>query len=190
MKNITTILLIISFFFILWTTNNHNSKIDSINHDTDLRLDSLYNHIDSLNKDINVLEDYLDSLPLGSPLDTLIVSSNYGWRKSPVFKVWRMHSGTDFLAAWNDTVYATGDGTVSKSGWNFGYGRQIKISHCGGYESSYSHLHRFFVKVGDNVSIGDPIARAGNSGIVTGPHLHYEIIRDGKKSNPMDYITL
>lgn len=190
MKNIPTILLIISFFFILWTTNNHNSKIDSINHDTDLRLDSLYNHIDSLNKDINVLEDYLDSLPLGSPLDTLIVSSNYGWRKSPVFKVWRMHSGTDFLAAWSDTVYATGNGLVSRVRRNFGYGRQIKIEHCGDYSSSYSHLYRYFVKEGDSVKLGQPIARAGNSGAVTGPHLHYEISRNGKTTNPMELLSL
>ena len=101
-----------------------------------------------------------------------------------------MHSGTDFLASWNDTVYSTGHGTISKSGWNLGYGRQIRVLHCGGYESSYSHLYRLFVKVGDSVSLGDPIARAGNSGAVTGPHLHYEVIRDGKKSNPMDFITL
>ena len=190
MKNILTTILVIGLFSVVFLQNYYNRKIKNSHLETQYRVDSLYNHMDSLCNDINTLHQYLDSLPLGSPLDTLIISSNYGWRRNPVFKGWRMHSGTDFLAAWNDTVYATGDGTVSKSGWNFGYGRQIKISHCGGYESSYSHLHRFFVKVGDNVSIGDPIARAGNSGIVTGPHLHYEIIRDGKKSNPMDYITL
>ena len=101
-----------------------------------------------------------------------------------------MHRGTDFLAAWSDTVYATGNGKVSKSGWNFGYGRQIRVSHCGGYESSYSHLYRYLVKEGDSVRLGQPIARAGNSGMVTGPHLHYEILRNGKTTNPMDYISL
>ena len=190
MKNITPILLILSFFFTLWVTNHYNSKIEHIKLDTNTKMDSLCNHIDSLTNDINSLEEYLDSLPLGSPLDTLIISSNYGWRRSPVFKVWRMHSGTDFLAAWSDTVYATGNGKVNKSGWNLGYGRQIKISHCSGYESSYSHLYRLFVKFGDSVGVGDPIARAGNSGAVTGPHLHYEIIRNGKKSDPMEFITL
>ena len=153
-------------------------------------MDSLYNHIDSLTNDINYLGGYLDSLPLGSPLDTLIISSNYGWRRSPVFKVWRMHSGTDFLASWNDTVYSTGHGRISKSGWNLGYGRQIRVLHCSGYESSYSHLYRLFVKLGDSVSLGDPIARAGSSGAVTGPHLHYEVIRDGKKSDPMGFIVV
>ncbi len=60
-----------------------------------------------------------------------------------------MHSGTDFYAAWSDTVYSTGHGKIVGSGWNFGYGRQIKISHCSGYESSYAHLYKLFVKVGE-----------------------------------------
>jgi murein DD-endopeptidase MepM/ murein hydrolase activator NlpD len=189
MKNIIPIILLISFFFTLLMGNHYTTQLDYIKDETNKKIDSLHQHINSLNNDINTLEGYLDSLPLGSPLDTLIISSNYGWRKSPVFKVWRMHSGTDFLASWNDTVYSTGHGTISKSGWNLGYGRQIRVLHCGGYESSYSHLYRLFVKVGDSVSLGDPIARAGNSGAVTGPHLHYEVIRDGKKSNPMEFIA-
>ena len=188
MKNIIPILLILSFFFTLWVTNHYNSKIEHIKLDTNTKMDSLCNHIDSLTNDINSLEEYLDSLPLGSPLDTLIISSNYGWRRSPVHRGWRMHSGTDFFAAWSDTVYATGNGLVAKVRRNFGYGRQIKIEHCGGYSSSYSHLHRYLVKEGDSVSLGDPIARAGNSGMVTGPHLHYEILRGGKTTNPMEFI--
>ena len=107
-----------------------------------------------------------------------------------MFKVWRMHSGTDFLAAWSDTVYATGNGLVSRVRRNFGYGRQIKIEHCGNYSSSYSHLYRYFVKEGDSVKLGQPIARAGNSGAVTGPHLHYEISRNGKTTNPMELLSL
>ena len=157
--------------------------------ETESRMDSLSHHIDSLINDLNTLDRYLDSLPLGSPLDTLIISSNYGWRRSPIHRGWRMHSGTDFFAAWSDTVYATGDGTINKSGWNFGYGRQIRISHCGGYESSYSHLYRYFVEVGDSVKMGDPIARAGNSGMVTGPHLHYEISRWDKTIDPMSLLS-
>ena len=175
---------------IFYINHHYTKKIVGLRLDNTNRIDSITQQMDSLCHDIHILHQYLDSLPLGSPLDTLIISSNYGWRRSPVFKVWRMHSGTDFLAAWNDTVYSTGHGTISKSGWNLGYGRQIRVLHCSGYESSYSHLYRLFVKVGDSVSLGDPIARAGSSGAVTGPHLHYEVIRDGKKSNPMDFITL
>ena len=189
MKNILILILIIGSLSILFIQQNYRDNVEKLRLVNNHKIDSLLTEMDSLCNHIHLLHQYLDSLPLGSPLDTLIISSNYGWRKSPVFKVWRMHSGTDFLASWNDTVYSTGHGTISKSGWNLGYGRQIRVLHCSGYESSYSHLHRLFVKVGDSVSLGDPIARAGNSGAVTGPHLHYEVIRDGKKSNPMEFIA-
>mgnify|MGYP003653248268 CR=1 FL=1 len=189
MKNILILILIIGSLSILFIQQNYRDNVEKLRLVNNHKIDSLLTEMDSLCNHIHLLHQYLDSLPLGSPLDTLIISSNYGWRRSPVFKVWRMHSGTDFLAAWNDTVYSTGHGTISKSGWNLGYGRQIRVLHCSGYESSYSHLYRLFVKVGDSVSLGDPIARAGNSGAVTGPHLHYEVIRDGKKSNPMEFIA-
>ena len=189
MKNILILILIIGSLSILFIQQNYRDNVEKLRLVNNHKIDSLLTEMDSLCNHIHLLHQYLDSLPLGSPLDTLIISSNYGWRKSPVFKVWRMHSGTDFLASWNDTVYSTGHGTISKSGWNLGYGRQIRVLHCSGYESSYSHLYRLFVKVGDSVSLGDPIARAGNSGAVTGPHLHYEVIRDGKKSNPMEFIA-
>ena len=190
MKSILTTILVIASLSILFLSNYYNKKIDEIHLDTQHKIDSLNNHMDSLCNDINNLHQYLDSLPLGSPLDTLIVSSNYGWRRSSIHRSWRMHSGTDFFAAWSDTVYATGNGLVYRARRNFGYGRQIKIEHCGGYYSSYSHLYRYFVKEGDSVKLGQPIARAGNSGMVTGPHLHYEIYRNGKTTNPMELLSL
>ena len=189
MKNIIPLILIIGTLSILFLQNHYNKKIEKIHLDTQSKMDSLNTHMDSLCNDINTLHQYLDSLPLGSPLDTLVISSNYGWRRSPVYSGWRMHSGTDFLAAWSDTVYAAGDGIINKSGWNFGYGRQVRISHCGGYESSYSHLYRLFVEVGDSVRLGEPIARAGNSGMVTGPHLHYEISRWDKTIDPISLLS-
>ena len=138
----------------------------------------------SLNINYDSLILIVDSLPLGSPLDTLEVSSNYGWRRSPLRMGWQMHAGTDYMAAWHDTVYATGNGVVSKSRWMGGYGRCIMIDHAWGYQSKYAHLHRYLVKRGDSVYKGQPIARAGNSGAVTGPHLHYEVRRNGKSANP------
>ena len=190
MKSIVTTILVIASLSILFLSNYYNKKIDEIHLDTQHKIDSLNNHMDSLCNDINNLHQYLDSLPLGSPLDTLIVCSNYGWRRSPIHRGWRMHSGTDFFAAWSDTVYATGNGLVYRARRNFGYSRQIKIEHCGEYYSSYSHLYRYFVKEGDSVKLGQPIARAGNSGMVTGPHLHYEIYRNGKTTNPMEVLSL
>ena len=81
MKNITPIILIIVFFFMLLMGDYYTTQLDYIQDETNMKIDSLCHHIDSLNNDINTLEGYLDSLPLGSPLDTLIISSNYGWRK-------------------------------------------------------------------------------------------------------------
>tara|TARA_Y100000034_G_C6647183_1_gene283161 strand:- start:6 stop:617 length:612 start_codon:yes stop_codon:yes gene_type:complete len=189
MKSILTVILLIASLSILFLSNYYNKKIDEIRFDTQYKIDSLNTHMDSLCNDINNLHQYLDSLPLGSPLDTLIISSNYGWRRGPLYRGWRMHSGTDFFADWSDTVYATGNGLVYRARRNFGYGRQIKIEHCGEYYSSYSHLYRYFVKEGDSVKLGQPIARAGNSGMVTGPHLHYEIYRNGKTTNPMSVLN-
>lgn len=190
MKNILTTILVVGFFSVLFSQKYYNEKIETTYLKTQSTIDSLHNQMDSLCHDIHILHQYLDSLPLGSPLDTLIVSSNYGWRRSSIHRSWRMHSGTDFFAAWSDTVYATGNGLVYRARRNFGYGRQIKIEHCGGYYSSYSHLYRYFVKEGDSVKLGQPIARAGNSGMVTGPHLHYEIYRNGKTTNPMELLSL
>ena len=162
----------------------HRNQIDQLQ----TNVDSLQNIIYCLEEENQFLYTTMDSLPLGSPLDTLIISSKFGWRKKPLGGGWQKHTGVDFLAAWKDTVYSTGIGVVIKSGWNVGYGRQIKISHCGGYQSTYAHLHKLFVKKGDTVILGQPIGRAGNSGIVTGPHLHYEILRKKEKTNPMPYI--
>ena len=141
----------------------------------------------------NIVEYYkniLDSLPLGSPLDTLQVSSNFGVRKHPITNSWRWHPGTDFLADWRDTIYATGHGIIKKSRYNHGYGRNIVIEHIGGYESRYAHLSRYFVKEGDTVVKNQPIGTAGNSGNVSGYHLHYEISRYNKVTDPVVYLKV
>ena len=135
-------------------------------------------------------KNILDSLPLGSPLDTLKISSNYGSRKNISTKKWEHHSGTDFIADWRDTVYATGNGIIEKSYYSNGYGRTIVISHIRGYKSRYAHLTRYFVKSGDLVKKGDPIGTAGNTGNSRGYHLHYEVSRYGKLTNPKKYIIL
>ena len=131
----------------------------------------------------------MDSLPLGSPiLDTMRISSNYGWRRRPLGLGYGFHGGIDIYAAWSDTVHASGHGVVKKAYWLGGYGRCIVITHAGGYESYYAHLSRMFVEEGDSVITGQAIGRAGNSGNVTGPHLHYEIRRDGRTADPLEYM--
>ena len=163
-----------------------------------LQIKQQQEYIENLDKDNQVLlcdnerlRAIMDSLPLGSPiLDTMRVSSNYGWRKNLFGLGSRFHSGIDIFAAWSDTVHASGHGVVKKAYWLGGYGRCIVITHAGGYESYYAHLYRMFVKEGDSIISGQPIGRAGNSGNVTGPHLHYEIRRDSKTADPLEYMDL
>ena len=164
-------------------------------YDTNIKLyqEKMDEVIDHHNKMFNICDSLLnlmDSLPLGSPLDTLVVSSNFGSRKNSATKRWEYHPGLDFYADWRDTVYATGDGIIEKSHYSNGYGRTIVIGHASGYKSRYAHLTRYFVKRGDLVKRGDPIGTAGNTGNSRGYHLHYEVSRYGKHTDPKKYIIL
>lgn len=100
----------------------------------------------------------------------------------------RMHSGTDFAAAYGTPIYATADGVVTFAGWSSGYGRLVKIQHEFGIETRYAHQSKLMVKVGQRVSRGEQIGAMGNSGRSTGTHLHYEVRVGGKAVNPMIYI--
>ena len=184
---ICVLTLMIIGFIVTKIDAQHKHLEDTINK-SELRLDSVVNEYQNLNLHYDSLINIIDSLPLGSPLDTLKISSEYGWRRRPLRIGWQMHAGTDYLAAWQDTVYATGNGIVKRSRWNAGYGRCIIIDHAWGYQSTYAHLYKYFVRRGDTVSKGQPIARAGNSGAVTGPHLHYEVRRYGKRANPSLFV--
>ena len=184
------VVLFLIYFLCVSTIQN---KLDTIEYKLEQKEMRYHNLLDSLyNKYDNTLKEYeeiLDSLPLGPPLDTLIVQDNYGIRKHPISRTWRMHSGIDLVDTWRDTVYSTGNGVIKFAGWNAGYGRCVVVSHMGGYESKYAHLSRTFVRKGDSVIDNQPIGRCGSSGYVTGQHLHYEIIRNGKTTNPLPYIT-
>jgi len=154
------------------------------------KMDEVIDHHNSMFHLCDSLLNIMDSLPLGSPLDTLAVSSNFGSRKNRVTQKWEYHPGMDFLADWRDTIYATGHGIIEVSHYNSGYGRTIVIDHVSGYKSRYAHLTRCFVKRGESVKRGDPIGIAGNTGNSRGYHLHYEVSRYGKLTDPKNYIRL
>ena len=174
----------------------HKELRDSINtYEINIKLyqekmDEVIDHHNKMFLVCDSLLNIMDSLPLGSPLDTLHVSSNFGSRKNKETQKWEYHPGIDFLADWRDTVYATGTGIIEVSHYNSGYGRTIVISHGGGYKSRYAHLTRYFVKRGESVKRGDPIGTAGNTGHSRGYHLHYEVSRYGKLTDPKNYIRL
>ena len=136
-------------------------------------------------------EKMLSSIPSIQPVNNKNLkrmASGYGYRIDPIYKTRRMHTGMDFTAKAGTDIYATGDGVVEvieTSGW--GYGKSIVINHGYGYRTRYAHLSSFKVKQGQKVKRGELIGLIGNSGKSTGPHLHYEVEKGGKKLNPVHY---
>ena len=112
------------------------------------------------------------------------VSSEYGWRNDPFkgSKAW--HAGLDIAAPAGDPVAACWDGTVTYAGTKGGYGNVVEVTHAGGWKSVYGHLRSASVKAGDAVTAGEKIAEVGSSGRSTGPHLHFELRRDGETVDP------
>ncbi|MEQ9404385.1 MAG: M23 family metallopeptidase [Cyclobacteriaceae bacterium] len=136
-------------------------------------------------------EELLASMPAIQPVsnkELKRLASGYGYRIHPILKVNRMHEGTDFSVKTGTPVYATGDGVIRWTRSDFGgYGKQIEINHGFGYRTKYAHLSEFLVKKGQKVKRGDLIGYSGNTGGSTAPHLHYEVIHEGKKVNPVNY---
>lgn len=100
------------------------------------------------------------------------------------------HSGLDLSAPSGTPIYATGPGIVTKSGWGTGYGQYVEINHGNGYITRYAHASRLIARVGDQVKAGDHIANVGCTGRCTGPHLHYEVVKDGQRKNPSSYLAM
>ncbi len=123
-----------------------------------------------------------------TPINNAKVTSSFSTsRKHPVLGYTRAHKGVDFRASTGTPIPAAGAGRVVARGYNNGHGNYVKIRHNGSYETLYAHMSRFAkgVVVGTNVKQGQTIGYVGSTGLSTGPHLHYEIIKDGKHVNPM-----
>lgn len=124
---------------------------------------------------------------LRSPLEVTRVTSRFGRRVHPITGDSRMHRGVDYGAPTGTRVQAVADGTVAFAGWRGGYGKLLILRHSGGYETRYAHLSRFGngIRAGARVSRGQIVARSGNTGASTAPHLHYEMLRNGAHINPL-----
>ncbi len=133
-------------------------------------------------------EKMLASLPAIMPIsnkDLKRTASGWGFRIHPVYKIRKFHYGMDFTAPVGTEIYATGDGVVKEiDNAHSGYGRVIVIDHGFGYETLYGHMSEFNVKEGQTVKRGSVIGYVGNSGTSTGPHVHYEVHKNGKPVNP------
>ena len=161
-------------------------------------------NIDVLNKQLVIQSKSLDEivisakekdkmlshLPAIQPIankDMTRLASGFGMRMHPILKIGKMHAGTDFAAHTGTPIYATGDGKVKLAGRSGGYGNVVIINHGYGYETLYGHMSKTKAKTGQNVKRGDIIGYVGSTGLSTGPHLHYEIHKDGKPIDPISY---
>lgn len=120
-----------------------------------------------------------------SPVKRRILTSSYGWRRKP----WKsFHRGID-LKAYYEPVYSVKPGRVVFAGRWGGYGLTVIVRHSSGFKTLYGHLSNIYVKIGKKVTHGEVIAKSGNSGRSTGPHLHFEILKNGTRINPRKYIV-
>ena len=117
------------------------------------------------------------------------LSSNFGRRKSPTKGASSYHKGVDWSVPTGTAVFASCGGTVARAGWGSGYGYCVYINHEDGRQTRYGHLSKVLVKVGQTVKQGERIALSGNTGVSTGPHLHFEILINGSQVNPLKYLN-
>lgn len=113
------------------------------------------------------------------------ITSYFGYRYHPILHFTRFHAGVDFGASWGSPIVAAADGQVAAAGWAGGYGRQVRIAHGGGLVTTYSHMSEIAAAPGSFVHAGQLIGYVGSSGLSTGPHLHYEVLRNGSPVNPL-----
>ncbi len=143
---------------------------------------------EQLKKLIRTKEQVINSIPAIQPVankDLTRMASGYGYRMDPFYHTFSFHQGMDFTADYGAEVYATGDGVVQNSmndGW--GYGNHVIINHGFGYTTLYGHLSRIVVRPGQAVKRGQLIGNVGSTGRSTGPHLHYEVRKNGNPLNP------
>ncbi|MEM7368441.1 MAG: peptidoglycan DD-metalloendopeptidase family protein [Bacteroidota bacterium] len=171
------------------------SQQDEVLRDAADRLERLNYKMDIQSKSYDVLfkllkdkEEELKHIPAIKPVQGDIVSG-FGMRMHPIHKIRKMHTGLDMRASTGTPVYAAGDGIVKLAGTSRGgYGKQIELDHGGyGYVTKYAHLSEILVTKGQKIERGDVIGLSGNTGLSKGPHLHYEIIKNGRRINPIDY---
>jgi murein DD-endopeptidase MepM/ murein hydrolase activator NlpD len=171
-----------------------NINILDIISDNDIEKIDFYSELIKFRADnfnYEILKNIMDNYPTISPIKSenlVSITSEFGKRKHPILRKTIFHEGVDITATKGTNVYATANGVISKLKHSrFGFGNHIVIEHLYGYKTLYAHLSVINVKKDQIVKKGDLIGKVGNSGLSTSPHLHYELMRDGKKVNPQGY---
>ncbi len=143
--------------------------------------------VDEIRDYLRVQKDIYLATPRGFPIQGNI-ASNYGSRVDPLSGEIHFHSGVDISASPGNPIHATADGIVSHSGWSGNSGYVVVLEHGCGYSTIYAHNKRNAVKVGQRLKAGDIVGYLGSTGKSTGPHVHYEVWRNGKNVNPQEYL--
>jgi len=112
------------------------------------------------------------------------IYAKFGYRENPLLHIVRLHSGVDYKGAIGDPVAAAEAGTIAAAGREGGYGNYVRIDHGNGLQTAYGHLNTYKVKPGQCVSKGEVIGSMGNSGVSTGPHLHFEVLQNNRFVDP------
>ncbi len=163
------------------------------------------NHIDRLTKQLYIQSKSFDevvklaknkaqlinAIPAIMPVnnkDLRHLPSGFGWRTHPIYKTSEFHPGMDFAAPNGTPIYATGDGTVERAdNMAQGYGNHVVLNHGYGYQTLYGHMSKIAVRAGQKVKRGDLLGYVGSTGLSTAPHLHYEVIKNNEKVNPINF---
>jgi hypothetical protein len=143
--------------------------------------------LNTLVKDLEAWRTIHASMPSIWPLEG-ILSSPYGFRRSPFNRRWKFHTGIDVAAPRGSPILAPASGTVVFSGYYYGYGRTLEIDHGHGVHSRLAHATQLFFAQSDYVERGEIVATVGTTGRTTGPHLHYEILVNGQQVDPLDFL--
>lgn len=158
-------------------------------------LESLADRLDNVQPKLQALESVLmqdqfdaEVYPSGRPISGGWISSPYGYRRDPITGKRALHEGIDFAGKPNTEIVAVASGIVVWSDTVARYGKVVEINHGKGYTTRYGHNSKNLVKVGDTVRKGDPIALLGSTGRSTGPHVHFEVIHNGKSINPSRFV--
>lgn len=177
-----------------------DNNLDFLSDHSQLKLQKAFNYVDEVSRKIDFeSKQYIEisnklkenkllfqSIPAIKPC-TGYIGSGFGMRIHPILHIRRMHDGVDIVTNRGTSVYAAGKGTVDYVGHRGGLGMAVEIDHGFGYRTIYAHLSKALVKKGQKVMRGDLIAKTGNTGLSSGPHLHYEVEHDGVKENPVDF---
>jgi len=156
--------------------------------DASSHFDSAVEDLDDALSMLGAVKGKARGFPILNPAPGKDISSTFGPRSDPFLGTSAMHAGLDFRAAAGTPIRAGGGGTVVAAGWNGGYGKMVEIDHGNGLHTRYAHMSAIAVDKGDKIKAGDVVGQVGSTGRSTGPHLHYEVRRDGAAINPYKFI--